>query len=90
MPSRSKAWCRETAATCRKLSARFRNGLQLAHALRYSRAEGWILHESGLNQSDQGNREAALQRLEEALAVFRHLSIRPLIERTERALTLIR
>jgi tetratricopeptide (TPR) repeat protein len=68
----------------------FRDALEMAHALRYSRAEGWILYESGLNQNDEGNREVALQRLEEALAVFRRLSVKPLVERTEHAITMMR
>jgi tetratricopeptide (TPR) repeat protein/transcriptional regulator with XRE-family HTH domain len=64
----------------------FRDALELARALRHTRAEGWILYESGLNENDEGNREVALQRLEEALAIFRRLSIKPLVERTEQAL----
>jgi hypothetical protein len=68
----------------------FRDALELAQSLRYSRAEGWILYESGLNQNDEGNREAALQRLEEALAVFCRLGITPIVERTEHAITMVR
>jgi len=64
--------------------------LKLAQTMRYSRAEGWILYERGLTQHDAGNQEVARQRLEEALAVFRRLNFRPLIERTEQALILVR
>jgi tetratricopeptide (TPR) repeat protein len=68
----------------------FRDALELARALRYARAEGWILYESGLNQNDEGNREVALRRLEEALVISRRLSIKPLVERTEHAITMMR
>jgi tetratricopeptide (TPR) repeat protein/transcriptional regulator with XRE-family HTH domain len=73
-----------------KAEGTFKDVLEMAQTLRYVRAEGWILYESGLNQHDEGNRQVARQRWEEALAIFRHVSLRPLIERTEQALTLIR
>ena len=58
----------------------------LAQALPYPHAEAAALYESGVLHEYQGEVQQARDRLEQALAIFRHLAARPYIERTEHAL----
>lgn len=61
-------------------------GLSLARAIRYPYAEARMLYEYGVVHAQQGQLEAARERLEEALAIFRRLGARPYIDRTEQRL----
>jgi tetratricopeptide (TPR) repeat protein/DNA-binding XRE family transcriptional regulator len=64
----------------------FAEAVSLAHAMPYPYAEGRSLHEYGVLHVQCGEPEQARERLEEALAIFRHLGARPDVERTEHAL----
>jgi tetratricopeptide (TPR) repeat protein len=67
----------------------FEDALQLTRTLGYERGQGWILYENGVNEREMGNQDGARQQWEEALTIFRRLGVRPLIEQTEQALTLM-
>jgi tetratricopeptide (TPR) repeat protein len=62
-------------------------GLSLARRLPYPYAEGRLLHAYGALHTQQGEPEAALERLEAALAIFRRLGARKDAERVEQALS---
>jgi tetratricopeptide (TPR) repeat protein len=64
----------------------YEEAASLAHALRYRHAEAVALYESGVLHRHWGEVRQGRERLEEALAIFRHLAARPYIGRTERAL----
>jgi tetratricopeptide (TPR) repeat protein len=62
-------------------------GLALARSMPYPYAEARLLHVYGLVHVEQGEPEAARERLEAALAIFRRLGARKDMERTEQMLT---
>jgi tetratricopeptide (TPR) repeat protein/transcriptional regulator with XRE-family HTH domain len=64
----------------------YEEAASLAHALPYPHAEATALFESGILHSHNGEVQQARERLEEALAIFRHLAARPHIKQTEDAL----
>jgi hypothetical protein len=61
-------------------------GLVLARAMPYPYAEGRLMHAYGQLHLQKGEPRPARERLEEALAVFRHLGARKDIERVEQAI----
>ena len=67
----------------------YEEAASLAHALPYPHAEAAALYESGVLHRQRGEIEQARDRLEEALASFRHLAARPDVERTEHALRIL-
>jgi hypothetical protein len=61
-------------------------GLTLAERMPYPYAEARLLHVYGEMHARKGEREAARERLEAALAIFRRLGARKDVERVEQAL----
>ena len=63
-----------------------KEGLALAHTLRYAYGEGRFLHVYGLMLARKGEPVPARERLEAALAIFQRLGARKDAERTEQAI----
>jgi tetratricopeptide (TPR) repeat protein len=64
----------------------FAEAVSLGKRLHFPEAEAHAQHEFGLMHLDRGATAQAVERLEEARAIFRRLDARPYIERTERVL----
>jgi tetratricopeptide (TPR) repeat protein len=72
-----------------KAEASLQEALALAQRMPYPYAEGRLLSVYGLLSARRGEQEAARERLEVALAIFRRLGARKDIERTEQALSML-